>query len=239
MKLIPIKTKKFLPPQDDLLLELKKKLHGRLRDGDILVITSKVVSIHEGRSVPISDSKTKKELVRAESDAYLKAEHPGEWDLSVKHSALLLSAGIDESNAAGHYLLLPKDPMRSARMLRAFLIDYFEFSQLGIVISDSHSLPFRYGTLGISLGFAGFKPVRHFKGKKDLFGRAFEYTRINVADAIAGAAVFMMGETTEQTPLCIVRDVPHVLFSEQVKKGDLLIPPQKDIYYPLLRKFYE
>lgn len=237
MKCIPIKTKRFEAPQDNLFSELDRVLDGVIKEGDVLVVTSKVVSLHEGRTIPLNEVEDKDVLVRNESDAYL--ETSGMWNLSIRDSALLLSAGVDESNVNDHYVLLPKDSFESAKRIRDYVMRKWNLKNLGVIVTDSHSIPFRYGTLGVSLGFSGLKPVCHFTGERDLFGREFKCTRINVVDALAGMAVFMMGETDEQTPLCIVRSAPHVEFSEEAHKEELCIPPQEDIYYELLKPFYE
>lgn len=238
MNILPVKTRVLTPPKDDLFAVIEAAALD-LKDGDVVVITSKVAAIHQGRCIKKRDVIDKEELVRQESDAYLPAEQDERWNLSVKRHALLLSAGIDESNADGYYVLLPDKPDEFAREVHAYLCDENDVNNLGIIVTDSHSIPFRYGTLGVAIGFHGIEPVRHFSGERDLFGREFNYTRINVVDALAGAAVFMMGETTEQTPLCVIRDAPHVEFTNDDVTDELYIPPKEDIYYPLLKPLYE
>lgn len=238
MELIPIKTKKFIPPQDDLFEEMDRVLEGKLEEGDVLVVTSKVVSIHEGRCIKIEEGVDKEELVKSEADLYID-EADSRWRIVLKNHAFLAGAGIDESNADGHYILLPKDPFESARAIHAYVSDHFGLENLGIVIADSHSIPLRYGTVGVALGWCGFEPVTHFTGKPDLFGRSAKFTRINVADALASAGVFVMGELSEQTPLSIIRDIPHIEFSTRDTSGNLFIPHREDIYWPLIKRFYE
>lgn len=238
METYPIKTRIMQPPEDDFFSVLDESVTD-LRDGDVLVVSSKVVAIHQGRCVKNDGTVDKEELVKNESDYYIPSSEKNRWNLSVKYHALLLTAGIDESNSNGYFTLLPENPSEAAREIRDYLLKKFNLKNLGVIISDSHSIPFRYGTLGVSIGFYGLEPVKYFHGEKDLFGRPFKYTRINTVDALAGFGTYMMGETSEQTPLCIIRNAPHVLYSDKDNSNDLFIPPEEDIYYQLLKPLYE
>lgn len=238
MEIFPIKTRLVQPPKDDLYSVLDESLTD-VREGDVVAVTSKVVAIHQGRCVKNDGSVDKDELARREADFYIPKTDKNLWHLAVKYHALLLMAGIDESNAGGYFVLLPEKPNKSAKEIRRYLQKRFNIKNVGVVITDSHSIPFRYGTMGVSIGFSGFEPVKYFNGEKDLFGREFKYTRISVADSLAVIANFMMGETTEQMPLCIVRDAPHVKFTNKDTTKDLFIPPEEDIYYQLLKPLYK
>ncbi|MEX0934786.1 MAG: coenzyme F420-0:L-glutamate ligase [Candidatus Paceibacterota bacterium] len=237
MQLIPVKTKRFEPPQDDLISEIDTVLEERIQDGDVLVVTSKVVSIHEGRCTPV-EGVEKEELVRDEADLYIN-EVDSRWPIVLKDNAFLVGAGIDESNADEHYILLPKNPFESAERIYSYIQSRFKLKDIGVLVVDSHSIPLRYGTVGVALGWWGFEPVTHFTGKPDLFGRSARFSRINVADALAVSAVFLMGEMDEQTPLCIARDIPHIEFTARDTSGNLFIPHREDIYWPLIKRFYE
>jgi dihydrofolate synthase / folylpolyglutamate synthase len=237
MKIQTITTNIFTPPQYDLFQEMMAS-DLKLQNGDVVVISSKVVAIHEGRCVPISDQVSKDELVKAESDVYFE-DADSRWRICVAHSTFLSSAGIDESNAGGYYVLLPKNPINSARTIWSWLRKQYQIDQVGVVISDSHSVPMRYGTVGISLGWAGFEPVTYFTGKPDLFGRLAQYTRINVADSLAQVGVYAMGELDEQTPIVKISDAPRVTFTSRNTSADLYIPPREDIYWPLIKRIYE
>lgn len=236
LEIIPLKTKIFNPPQEDIFPELLEVLaQGSIKEGDIVIITSKIVSIHEGRSIPIGDVKDKEELVKSESDWYFPAGEHNKWSLSFAYNTLIFAAGIDESNANGHYILLPKDSNQSAKDIREVLLKKFSLEKIGVIIIDSHCVPFRKGSIGVALGSAGIRPVTEFTGKKDLFGRPFEHTRINVVDSIATTATYVMGETDEQTPVCIVRDAPHITFTDEDCANDVIISPEEDMYYPLIK----
>jgi len=238
MKTLPIKIDIMIPPKDNLVEKLDNT-EFELQDGDCVVVSSKVVAIDEGRCIPIAEVSDKNVLVQNEADEYLPASSGGMWNLSIKNHALLLSAGIDESNANDHFILLPEDSMVSAKRFWIYFRERFSIENLAVVIADSHSIPFRYGTLGVSLGWWGFNPVTFFEKRTDLFGKPFKYTRINVADSLAGAGVFVMGETDEQTPIAVIHSPPHIEFKEGTDSTDLLIPFKEDIYYDLMRPFFE
>ena len=236
MKLISIKTRKFLPPQDDIFVELKKVLKGKIKNGDVLAVASKVVCIHEGRCLS-KDKASKKQLIKKYSDFYLPSSSKKYFNLSIKYHALMLSAGIDKSNAGGYYVLPLKNPNASAKKIRNFVKKEFKLKKLGVIIIDSHTTPLRYGVVGISIGSAGFEPVRIFTGKKDLFGRKFRRGKVNIADNLAAAASLVIGEAKESTPLCLIKNVPQMEFTE--KPSNELFPPyRQDIYYPITKRFF-
>lgn len=226
------------PPNDDLFSALDTSLTD-VQEKDVVAVTSKVAAIHQGRCVPKHQVDDKSELVKKESDAYLPAENQDRWSLSTKCHALLLSAGIDESNADEHYILLPKKSDQFAKKVHDYLCQRFNIDDVGVIITDSHSVPFRYGTVGLAIGFYGLQPVTSFSGQDDLFDREFQHTRINTIDSLAVTAVYAMGETDEQTPLCVISDAPHLEFAAKDTTDDLYVSPEDDIYYPLLKSLYE
>lgn len=233
-----IKTRKFLPPKDnlgDLLSEIKS-----LEDKCIVAITSKVVSISEGRCIPIRDVKNKDELAIKESDKYIPrnlAPH-GLVLHTIKNNMFVASSGIDESNGAGYFILWPKDPQGSAKKIWQFLTKKFKLNNLGVIITDSRLVPLKRGVVGISIGYFGFKPLRDYRGKLDLFGREFKMETSNLPDSLATAAVLEMGEGNEQTPISIITDIPYLEFTDTLPKevGDFSfkIPEKEDMFYPLL-----
>lgn len=113
MQYLPIKTRRLDPPQDDLYGVLAESIK-ELKEGDVVLVTSKIVSIHQGLCIPVAEA-DKRELVKDEAD-YLIAGHEDYHmsPLTIKHNALFYAAGIDESNADGHYILLPKKPFEVA-----------------------------------------------------------------------------------------------------------------------------
>jgi F420-0:gamma-glutamyl ligase len=93
----------------------------------------------------------------------------------------------------------------------------------------------RAGVVGVALGYAGFHGVRNYIGKKDIFGRVLKMSKTDVADSLATAAVFCMGEGKEQQPLALIINAP-VVFTNKINKRELLIDPREDIYQPLFEK---
>ncbi|HEU4677325.1 MAG TPA: coenzyme F420-0:L-glutamate ligase [Candidatus Paceibacterota bacterium] len=233
MKFIPTRTSVLEPPRTDLPTFLDESIRN-LEDEDVVIITSKVVAISEGRYVRM-DAANKDDLVRAEAD-YIY-ERQGRKPLTVVHHALISAAGIDESNGFGHYVLLPKDPFESARRIRTHLMARFSLRELGVVITDSHSLPCRYGAMSVSIGSWGFEPVESHVGRRDLFGRVMRYSSLNIADSIAAASALVSGECDERTPVIIARDVPNLVFSDACPREKLFVPFDEDIYEPLFREF--
>jgi dihydrofolate synthase / folylpolyglutamate synthase len=205
----------------------------------VLAVTSKIIAICQGRVVPVAGV-DKQDLVRQEADLYLPAElNRYRVALTITRGVLIPDAGIDESNGNGHYILWPEDPFGAANQVRAYLRERFGVREAGVVITDSHTTPLRWGVTGIAIGHSGFEPVNDFVGDTDLFGHELRYTRVDVADALAASAVFVMGETNEQTPLATVRNVPFVRFRDSDLTTDevagLRIDAATDLFSPLLQ----
>ena len=144
----------------------------------------------------------------------------------------MANAGVDESNAKGKLILLPKDSFRSAERIRSELLQKFGLKRLGVLITDSKTVPLRAGVTGVALGYAGFCGVRDYRGKSDIFGRKFVYSRSNISDGLATAAVLTMGEGREKYPIAIIENAP-VQFCQKVRKAELKIKLEDDMYRPL------
>ncbi len=228
----------MLPPKDDLFGVLEESL-PRLRENDVVVITSKIVSIGEGRCVRVGSARRKKLLIEQEAEYLARFKETRRSLFSVKGHTVVGSAGIDESNSNGYWTLWPKDPFNSAKNIWTYLLRRHRLNKLGVVITDSVSPPMRLGCTGISIGFFGLHPVLRYIGKPDIFGRKFIFERSNLVDGISAAAVLAMGEGNEQTPIAIVQDVPSLRFVPYDTARELLIRPKEDIYYPLFKPLYE
>ena len=201
----------------------------KLKNGSILVVTSKIVALAEGRT---ADPKDKEKLIREESEWALQAKH---GKITLKDGVLMWNAGIDTSNANGKIVLLPGNSFKAAAKLRAQLKKHYHVKKLGILITDSRIMPLRAGVVGIALGYAGFRGLRDYRGKKDIFGEKYQVTRTDIADSLATAAVLEMGEGSERQPLVVVTDAP-VEFTDRVNKKELLIPFKDDMYSALFRR---
>ncbi|NBV77285.1 hypothetical protein EBR66_03940 [bacterium] len=142
------------------------------------------------------------------------------------------NAGVDESNADGKIILLPKDSYHSAMKLRERLRTHFGLTNFGILITDSRTSPLHAGTMGVAMGYVGFEGIRNYIGTPDIFGRPLAMTRSDVADALAASAVVCMGEGKEQQPLALITDAP-VFFTDTVNTAELAISIEDDMYRPL------
>lgn len=235
MRFLPIKTRKLLPPRDDIFSVLETL--PRLRERDILFITSKVLAIHQGRSVK-AGSVDKDKLIKREAERIARSKHSyGNFLLTIKDATLIPSAGIDESNGKGYYILWPRNTQKLLKEIRAYLRKTYRVKKLGVVATDSHTTPLRAGVIGISIGFVGIEPLRDYRGRRDLFGKSLEYTQANVVDSLAAMAVLLMGESSERTPILIARGVPGVRFTDRDMRKGFIISPKKDLYAPLLKVF--
>lgn len=236
MQYIPIKTKIFIPPQDDLFEALDGALL-ELQEGDVVAISSKIVSIHEGNCVS-KDSVEKKELVEKEAELLVPRDY---WSspLTVKCNAFIGTAGIDESNANGYYIPLPKNPFASAEQIHTYLAKRFNIKNVGVIITDSHSSPLRRGAIGVAIGFWGFAPTINHVGKADLFGRDFKIEVTNLVDGLAAGAGVVMGETDECQPVVVIRGVPKITFIDGNKKDEVFVQFKDDTFRVLYERFLE
>ncbi|MBU6323600.1 coenzyme F420-0:L-glutamate ligase [Patescibacteria group bacterium] len=228
MEIRPIRTRIYEEGED--LAEFVAAHVKKLPEGAVLAVTSKIVALGEGRTAPFGDEASKARLIRSESEWLTRTKYV--W-LTLSGGLLTANAGVDESNADGKLILLPKDSFAAAAKLRRALMKKHGVKKLGVVITDSRTTPLRAGTTGVALGYAGFKGLKDYRGTKDLFGRAFHFSKVSVADSLASAAALAMGEGAERQPLALITDAP-VEFTERVKKGELVIPPEDDMYGPFL-----
>ena len=123
-----------------------------------------------------------------------------------------------------------------------FLREKHAVQNLGIIISDSHTAPLRRGVTGIALGWCGFQPLYSYVGKPDLYHNPLRVTHINLLDALATAAVLVMGEGNEQSPLALIEDAPKITFFDREptpeEETSIHIPIAEDLYGPLLKGFF-
>jgi F420-0:gamma-glutamyl ligase len=226
----PIKTRVFKEGED--LFAFIAGYFKTIPEQAIVVITSKIVALSERRTAAAGGILAKEKLIRKESEFAMPTKYV--W-LTVKDGMVMASAGIDESNANGKLILLPKDSFATARLLRKRLRGKYRVKKLGVLITDSRTIPLRAGVTGVALGYAGFKGVKDYRGMPDIFGRKFHFSRTDMADGLATAAVIVMGEGNEQMPLAIVSGAP-VEFCEKVSRKELHIDIQDDMYQPLFAK---
>ncbi len=228
-----------------LILEAVQRTDLTLQTGDVLVVTSKIVSKAEGRIVDLQtvtpsaealqlaeethkDSRVVELILQESQSISRKAPHV----LIVQHRLGFISAnaGIDQSNVGGgqdRVLLLPKDPDASAQAIRAGICDE-NGADIGVVISDSHGRPFRLGTVGVAIGVAGLPSLLDLRGQHDLFGRELQISMQGYADMVASSAQLIGGEGAEGLPVVLIRGLnfPPV----DGAAHDVYRAPEQDLY---------
>ncbi len=219
--------------------------HQPLMDGDVVVVSSKIVSKVEGRYVYLNQVQVSAE---AEYFAQITGKDPRLVQLILDESRgvsraafgvlvtqhrlgfVSANAGIDQSNVEHsdeRVLLLPLDPDASADALRAQL-KALTGCEVAVVISDTHGRPFRFGNVGVAIGVSGMQALVDLRGRPDLFGRAMLIAQQGYADLVASAAHLLCGEADEGYPVIVLRglDFPR----GEGRAADLNRPPEKDLY---------
>jgi F420-0:gamma-glutamyl ligase len=209
----PFKTGKILPSKMSIF-ELLDKYLLEVPEKSVVAITSKIISLCEGRVSPIPGP-SKDELIKQEYYYLATGRKKYKYSFTLTQNTLIPMAGIDESNANGQHVLWPKDPQKNANEVRKYLKHRFRLKEVGVVITDSTCMPMRWGVIGIALGYSGFKGINDYTGKKDLFGRPLQVSMAAVANGLASASVLTMGEGSEQTPIAIISEVPFVKFQDR------------------------
>jgi coenzyme F420-0:L-glutamate ligase/coenzyme F420-1:gamma-L-glutamate ligase len=215
---------------DRLATLIANAADGALRDGDVLVVTQKIVSKAEGRLVPVNpeDPQSAKALVEAESVRIVRRR--GDLIISeTEHGFVCANAGIDLSNVpAGYAALLPVDCDRSARRIRDGLRADLGVS-VGVIISDTFGRPWRKGLTDVAIGVAGVAAVVDLRGTSDAQGRELQVTEVAVADEIASAAELVMGKASG-IPVAVVRGVDATWLREASVAAEIIRPPAEDLF---------
>lgn len=230
-----------------LILDALARLSWQLRTGDVLCVSSKIVSKAEGRFV---DLRTIEPSPQALELAALTHKPPALVELVLRESTLVsrsapyvlvvrhrlgfvcANAGIDQSNLGPHYvnhvLLLPENPDHSAKRL-AEQVAAQTGAQISVIITDTHGRPFRMGNLNVAIGLYGVPAVLDERGQPDRYGRTLQNTITAFADQIAAAAGLVTGEAAEGHPVVVVRGLSWQGFAPSTSH-DLSRPPEKDLY---------
>ncbi len=233
---IPVTGLDEVRPGDDLGGVLSDAVSGGpagsttlLVDGDVLVVTQKVVSKAEGRIVPVSDdAEAKRALIRSESVRIVR--YRGELLITeTRHGFICANAGVDLSNVEeGTAALLPVDSDRSARRIRAVLGRRLGV-EVGVIISDTFGRTWRRGVTDVAIGAAGVAGVIDLRGTRDANGRILEATEVCVADELAGAAELVMGKS-KRIPAAIIRGVDRSWLRPSSVAGEIVRPPSEDLF---------
>lgn len=214
----------------DVLAEVILAAEPGLVDGDVVVVTQKVVSKAEGRLAPVDpdDPLDHKRLVVEEARRVLRRR--GHLLITeTRHGFVCANSGIDLSNVAiGQAALLPLDSDRSARRIRDGLRARGGV-EVGVIISDTFGRPWRKGLTDIALGTAGIAAVIDLRGTIDAQGRELQVTEVCVADELAGAAELVMGKA-DGVPVAVVRGVDPAWLRESSVAAEVVRDPAEDLF---------
>lgn len=214
-------------PGDDLTALLVGALSPlEPRDGDILVVTHKVVSKAEGAMAPAATDADYREAVASEAAAVIRRR--GDLVIAVTHHGFVCAnAGVDRSNVTGdRVVLLPRNPDRSAHRIRTRILRDLGV-ELAVVISDTFGRAWRRGVVDVAIGLAGIGPILDLKGSTDMHGRTLEVTEVAIADEVAAAAELAMGKSTG-VAAALIRGVSYE--SGPGRASDLIRPPTEDMF---------
>lgn len=227
LEILPLAGFPLVEPGDDLVGLITRSLEENgysLQSGDVLVLAQKIVSKAEGRYRRLADVEPgvdaqelarqadkdprQVELILQESREVMRVR-PGVIIVEHRQGYVHANAGIDKSNIPGDVddplvLLLPEDSDESAATLLQAL-EKTSGAAIAVIINDSAGRAWRNGTVGMAIGCAGIEPLRNQVGELDLFGRELEVTEVAVADELAAAASFVMGQASEACPVVLVR----------------------------------
>jgi coenzyme F420-0:L-glutamate ligase len=219
----------------------------KIRDGDIIAVSSKFISMSKGRYVKLDEVRISKkaknlatkldmdaaiaQLVLLEADEILGGVSG--FALTMKNGVIAPNAGIDRSNAPpGHVMLYSKDSYKDAEDLKKEIFQLTE-KRVGVLVTDSRLMPLRMGTTGLAIGIAGFEPLLDERGKSDLFGNVLKVTRRSLADQMAASVQILMGEADEGFPIIIIRSsdsMPWKLTDQSFTYKDLAVDNSECIY---------
>ena len=203
---------------------------AELADGDVLVVTQKIVSKAENAVVAVDpeDPLSHKPVVEQESVRVLRRR--GDLIISeTKHGFVCANAGIDRSNlAADQAALLPEDPDRSARRIRD-KIKARSGIEVGVIVSDTFGRPWRRGVADVAIGAAGVRPILDLRGTPDSAGRELQVTEVAIVDELAAAAELVMGKA-EGIPVAVIRGIDPTWLGPGSVQTDLIRDPQEDLF---------
>jgi coenzyme F420-0:L-glutamate ligase/coenzyme F420-1:gamma-L-glutamate ligase len=217
-----------IQPGDDLARLIAR--HCRMVDGDVVVVTQKIVSKAEGRLVEVDpdDPSARVRLIEKESVRVLRRR----GDLLItetRQGFVCANSGVDFSNVeAGWAALLPEDPDRSARRIRDGL-RAATGAEVGVIVSDTFGRTWRQGVTDIAIGCAGVAGVVDLRGSTDALGRELQATEVCVADEIASAAELVMGKASG-IPVAVVRGVNPEWLRRGSVADEIVRPPGEDLF---------
>ena len=233
---------------DDLakiIVETAAKNNVQIENGDIIVVSQKIVSKAEGRIVKISQINPSEEalklaekvqrdpklieLVLKETRRIIKAS-PEILIVEDKRGLICINAGVDKSNVPrDSYSLLPENPDESARKIKERIAE-LTGKNVSVVIGDTFSRPFRRGQVEFAIGIAGIKPFKDYRGQRDLYNNLLRVKNVAIADEIACAAELVMGQAKEAIPVAIIKNLERAETSEKSSIKELAISRREDLF---------
>ena len=228
LSIIPIEGIGEIAAGDDLAGVIASA--ADLLDGDVVVVTQKIVSKAEGmlEAVDPDDPLSHKKIVERESVRVLRRR--GDLIISeTKHGFVCANAGVDLSNVErGYAALLPEDPDRSARRIRDG-IKARAGVNVAVIISDTFGRTWRRGLTDVAIGSAGIGPILDLRGSSDAYGREMQVTEVAVVDELASAAELVMGKAAG-IPAAIVRGIPREWFRKGDVHSEIVRNPDEDLF---------
>jgi coenzyme F420-0:L-glutamate ligase / coenzyme F420-1:gamma-L-glutamate ligase len=246
VRIIGLRDVPEVRPGDDLarlLVDAAAASNIALADGDILVVTHKVVSKAEGQLVDLREVEPSAmaldfarhwgkdaryvEVVLRQSERIVRMER-GLIIAETHHGLICANAGVDASNVSGGDIacLLPRDPDASAAALRAAIV-HLAAADMAVIITDSFGRPWRNGITNIAIGVAGMVPIADYRGLPDDFGRVMSASLLAVADELAAAAELVSGKVN-RCPFTLIRGYPYV--RGDGKAADLIMDRAMDLF---------
>ncbi len=203
--------------------------NGPLEDGDVLVVTQKVVSKAEGRLVPVDPDDPLAHKVLVEQEAARVLRRRGDLVITeTSHGFVCANSGVDLSNVErGQAALLPLDSDRSARRIRDIVRARLGVT-VGVVVSDTFGRPWRKGLTDVAIGVAGIAGVVDLRGTEDALGRPMQVTEVAIADEVASAAELVMGKSSGW-PVAVVRGL-DAGWLRDASVQELIRDPQEDLF---------
>jgi len=236
-------------PGDDLIVLILDALHAAdlvLEDGDVLVVTHKIVSKAEGCLVDLATVTPSPEALALSFEAGkdprlvevilrgsrgVVRQRPGTLIMETRHGWICANAGVDRSNVAGEdgeiVLTLPADPDASARRIRDALVAATDVD-VAVIISDTHGRAWRLGTVNVAIGAAGMLPIADLRGQTDRTGYTLRVTTVARADELAAAAGLLSGQAAESLPVVLIRGATYP--RGDGRATDLQRPVEKDLF---------
>ncbi len=245
MQLIALKGLPLVKRGDDLgelITNAAQKQPPRFEDGDVLVVAQSVVSKAEGNVVDLREVKPSPlaeriavqldkdprevEVILRQSSEIVRLRHV--LIARTKHGFVCANAGVDHSNVdPEHVTILPDDPDASAAKIREAIKRKLGVD-VAVILSDTQGRAFRRGCVGVAVGIAGMNPLEDLRGKRDLYGKELKVTMTSPADALAAAAVSLMGEASEGTPVVVVKGASYDRSYRSAR--ELVRPPEQDLF---------